>query len=587
MSSSTEQIKERLPIVEALSSYIKLERAGSNYKARCPFHNEKTPSFIVSPSRNTYHCFGCNRGGDIFSFVEEIEGIDFKRALAILADRAGVALPRIDPKMKSAEVRAYQVLEEATRYFESNLKASGEALDYLKSRALTEETVRDWRLGYALNDWQALLAYLKGKKFFEAEIEKAGLVIKKDGKSAGTDGYYDRFRGRIMFPIANSQGKIVGFSGRHFVSKDNIETDTAKYINTPETPLYNKSRVLYGFDRAKRAIMQKDEAVLVEGQVDLVMSHQAGLTNTVASSGTALSEEHLKMIKRFTPNLVMAYDGDEAGFAASERGFNLALSLGMDVRIAKLPMGVDPADLAARDKEAWLKAVGLAKHIVDFYLNSLLERGLEPRKLKSEVSKRVLPYIALIRNRIDQAHFVGEVAKTLGLEEAPIWEEIKKIELKTFEEKKGEDKEKKEEESREQKIRDKITGIILWQEEAKKKERRIDVEKAKERLLSLSGDTRIPKEKKENFILQAEVYYAGSEYLERELNDLFLNLEQDILDQELKEAMAELRLAERGLPLPAGPPAEIGKDEKKAEMALKRCHEISKKINIIKEAKRL
>ncbi|MEK7593795.1 MAG: DNA primase [Patescibacteria group bacterium] len=564
MSSSTEEIKERLPITDVVSSYIKLERAGANLKARCPFHNEKTPSFIVSPSRNTYHCFGCNRGGDIFSFVEEIEGVDFKRALEILADRAGVVLERARPELKSAEQRAYGVLEEATLFFQSNLNKNKEALDYIKSRGLSDESIEKWRLGYAENGWRGLLSHLKEKKYSEIETEYAGLIIKND------KGYYDRFRGRIIFPVANAQGKIVGFSGRHFINKDSLESDTAKYINSPETALYNKSRVLYGFDKAKQTIMREDSAILVEGQVDLVMSHQVGLKNTVASSGTALTEEHLKMLKRFTDNIVMAFDGDEAGLAASERGFNLALSFGMDVRVAKIPLNTDPAELAAKDPDALIKAVKTAKHIIDFYLDSLLERGYDARRLKTEVGKRVLPYIAMVHNRIDQAHFVGIVAKALGLGEEPVWEEVKKIEMKIFEVKK-EEKYTETPATKKEKICDKIAGILYWQEEKETKERQIDISKGRERFKVLSDGAPIDEAKKKDLILQAEVHYQGSENLATELERLFLNLEQELLEGELKKVMADLRLAE-GV-----------KDEEKARTALEKFHQISKKINEIKQ----
>ncbi|MEK7581935.1 MAG: DNA primase [Patescibacteria group bacterium] len=561
--SPTEQIKERLPIDQVISSYIKLERAGGNLKARCPFHNEKTPSFIVSPSRNTYHCFGCNRGGDIFTFIEEIEGVDFKRALQILADRAGIALSQIDPKLKSEESRLYKILEVATEYFENNLENAKDALDYLRGRGLTDDTIEEWQLGYAKNEWRLLLEHLKDKKFSEVEIEKAGLIIKSD------KGFYDRFRGRIIFPLRSAQGKVVGFSGRYFVD-GNTETDSAKYINTPETSLYNKSRLLYGYDKAKRAIMQEDFSVIVEGQMDLIMSHQAGVNNTIATSGTALTEEHLNSLKRFSQNIVVAFDGDEAGFSATARGFDLALSLGMDIRIAKLPKGIDPADLIHKDKEEWIRAVKGAKHIIDFYLDTLIEKELDPRSLKLEVSKKVIPYVALVRNHIDQAHFVGRIANVLNISEDPIWEEIKKHGEKVaveFITKEDVSKEK----GREEKIRGKIMGLIYWQSEEKKEKRVIGIEKAKERYKEITGSSiHPPEEGKENLILQAEVYYRGTKHLDKELESLFLNLEMVQLDEKLVQNMAELRISERK------------KDEKRVEELLASCHKVSKRINDIK-----
>ncbi|MEK7662071.1 MAG: DNA primase [Patescibacteria group bacterium] len=563
MSSPTEQIKERLPVDQVVSSYIKLERAGVNFKARCPFHSEKTPSFIVSPSRNTYHCFGCNRGGDIFSFVEEIEGVDFKRALQILADRAGISLPNIDPRLKNEEGGLYKILDEAAAYYEERISGNKSAIEYLKGRGLSDETIFSWRIGYADEEWRGLLSRLKSKKFSEPEMEKVGLVIRSE------KGFYDRFRGRIMFPLRNAQGKIVGFSGRHF-AKGNSETDTAKYINTPETPLFSKSRVLFGYDRAKQSIMREDFAVLVEGQMDLILSHQAGLTNTVASSGTALTEEQVKMLKRFSNNVVMAFDGDEAGIAAAARGFDIALSLGMNVRIARMPKGVDPADLIAKDKEAWISAVKGAKHIIDFYLEVIRDRGLDERAFRLEVTRLVLPHIANIRNRIDQAHFVGNIASALGLSEEPIWEEIKKIETRSVEEP-NKDEKMPAPRGREDRIRDKITGIVYWQDEKKKDERIIDTVLSKERFKKITGGALHPgDEGKENLILQAEVYYRDTERLDEVLDELFSNLELMLLERDLSLAMAALRVAEKK------------KDEKETEAALKQCHDVSKRINEIK-----
>ncbi|MBX4216237.1 toprim domain-containing protein, partial [Candidatus Parcubacteria bacterium] len=319
----------------------------------------------------------------------------------------------------------------------------------------------------------------------------------------------------------------------------------------------------------KQFIMKEDMAILVEGQMDLVMSHQAGLTNAVASSGTALTEDHLRALKRFSERIVMAFDGDEAGFAASERGFNLALSLGMDVRVAKLPQGLDPADLAAKDPDALKGAIAGAKHLVDFYLDSLLERGLPPRDLQKEVSKRVLPYVALIQNRIEQAQFVGRVAAALGVDEAPVFEEVKKRERSAFETKE-EVKEKAAPRPKEARIREKLIGIIWWQEGEAAAARTIDVEKANERYQALSAGGGETEFNKPDLILQAEVYYRGSERLKEELEELFVGLEQELLERDLASAMAALRDAERK------------KDEAKIGETLERCHEISKKLNEVK-----
>ncbi|HQO70878.1 MAG TPA: DNA primase [Candidatus Paceibacterota bacterium] len=294
MNSSVQKIKERLSIVDVVSSYISLEKAGKNYKAKCPFHNEKTPSFFVSPDRGTYYCFGCNAKGDIFSFVEKFEGTDFLGALKILADRAGVDLEEYKNKNKDKTELYYEIMEEATIFFEDNLKAKLEARSYLLSRGLNDQSIEKFRIGFAPDSWSSLINHLKKKDFKTEDILAVGLIKKKDtpDQTQKEDHYYDRFRSRIMFPISDSAGRIIAFSGRIFGqsedSKDGIVN--AKYLNSPETPLFNKSSVLFGLDKAKSSIRNLGYSIVVEGQMDLILSHQSGFTNTVAVSGTAFTD---------------------------------------------------------------------------------------------------------------------------------------------------------------------------------------------------------------------------------------------------------------------------------------------------------
>ena len=311
MSTPVEQIKERLGIADVVGSYMKLERVGSSLKGKCPFHNEKTPSFFVSPARGSYYCFGCQAKGDIFTFVQEFEGLDFIGALRVLAVRAGVTLTKIDPKVRSEYARLYLCLEKATRFYEETLISNTEASEYITSRGLKQETIKDWRLGFAPSDWRQLFDYLLKEGFKTEEMEKVGLI--KVAHQTDTGGhavsapkkYYDTFRGRIMFPIRDSAGRVIAFSGRILPRLD--DGKTGKYINSPETILFSKSEVLYGFDRAKLVIRQKDAAILVEGQMDLLMAHQAGFENTVASSGTALTEQQLVRLKRLSENLLLSF----------------------------------------------------------------------------------------------------------------------------------------------------------------------------------------------------------------------------------------------------------------------------------------
>ncbi|MEK7142355.1 MAG: DNA primase, partial [Patescibacteria group bacterium] len=309
--STVEQIKSRLSIVDVAQNYIKLQKAGNNYKANCPFHNERTPSFFVSPARESWHCFGCSRGGDMFSFIMEIEGVDFLESLKILADKAGVVIEKIDKKQQNERLRLFSLLEDAVTFYETELRKNQDVITYLKKRGMKGDLAKSFGIGFAPAGWRNLHDFLKGKKYSETEMEKAGMIVKSTKAQAG---YYDRFRSRIMFPIFNASGEIVGFSGRIF-GEDGVDSG-GKYINSPQTVLYDKSKVLYGFNKAKDEIRKKDICVVVEGQMDVVMSHQAGIANAVAVSGTALTTDHLKLIKRLTDKIIMAFDKDEAGARA-------------------------------------------------------------------------------------------------------------------------------------------------------------------------------------------------------------------------------------------------------------------------------
>ena len=346
MSSNVEQIKNRLSIIDVVGSYLKLEKAGVNFKTRCPFHNEKTPSFFVSPGRDSYYCFGCNRNGDIFNFVQEFEGVDFVGSLKILADRAGVKLQKIDSKTEDQNQRLFNILEESSSFYQRKLQDNKEALEYLKSRGLTEKTIKDFSLGFAPDEWGALMNYLKSKGYSEKEMDKAGLIKESGGKT------YDRFRSRIIFPINDPSGRAVAFSGRIFGKES---SKIPKYLNSPETSIFKKSYILFAYDKAKLEIRRSSFAVIVEGNIDVLMAHQAGYRNTIAPLGTALTREQVEKISKLTNRIVIAFDSDSAGFSASSRGARIALSLGIDLKVAAIPKGFDPADLIIKDVEEWKK----------------------------------------------------------------------------------------------------------------------------------------------------------------------------------------------------------------------------------------
>lgn len=436
---TTDRIKERLSIVDVIQSYIRLEKAGANYRARCPFHNERTPSFHVSPVRESFYCFGCNKGGDIFTFVQDIEGLDFKGALKVLADRAGIPLETKKGKQaleeRDAQEVLFDILERATLFFQKTLVAHKDGLSYLYGRGVKPATLKAFRVGFAPDSWDALLTELTHQGFSVSDIERAGLVVKKEKAGDAGRTHYDRFRDRIMFPIADTAGRIVGFSGRIFpTGKEG--SDVAKYVNSPETEVFHKSRVLFGFDKAKQAIRQSGRVVVVEGQMDLIMSHQAGVGETVASSGTALTELHLAHIKRLAEKVVFAFDNDQAGRKALLRAGDLAYALGFDVLVPEGFEGKDPADLVKENADAWIGALTHARPLIRALLESLPKGALSREDVLS-MKKEVLPLIARIPGSLERAFWVKETAKHLGVSEEDVRGDLAHVPKKETEEEKA------------------------------------------------------------------------------------------------------------------------------------------------------
>lgn len=547
MNSPVQKIKERLSIEEVVSSYIKLDHVGTNLKARCPFHNEKTPSFFISPERGTYYCFGCGAKGDIFSFVEEFEGLDFRGALKLLASRAGIVLESYNPKEESEKEKLYRIMDEASVFFEKNLKENTEVLSYLKNRGLNEESINNFRVGFIKNDWRELYSHFTQKGFKEGELEKVGLVKKTD------KGFYDRFRGRIMFPISDSSGRIIAFSGRIFVDDEK----SAKYLNSPETPIFNKSSVLFGIDKAKDTIRKNNFSILVEGQMDLILSHQAGFKNTVASSGTAMTDSvlskeniinNLGLITRLSKNIVLAYDADKAGINASNRFAKIALSLGMDVKVADIPEGMDPADLISKvGVDAWREAIRNSKHFIEFMLmRTLKDTHGDTRKAGREIKERLLPFVNDIESSIEKSHFITLISNKSGIAEGALMEDLKKVEFELKHEK--EDTKTAilniEKKIRKDPIERRLLGIAFWQEGLKDK--KIDPKLIFEKLASpvSSGPKEKVREKyeniKEDLIYEVEEFYSNDENLEKDVNEMLLSIEEEYLNEELAKQMMEL-----------------------------------------------
>lgn len=577
-SSSVEKIKEALDIDTVLGGYMKLDKVGGNFKGKCPFHNEKTPSFFVSPSRGTYYCFGCGAKGDIFTFVQEFEGLDFVGSLKFLAEKAGVTLEDFAPQKKEGIDSLSHALERATVFFEHQLSENKSVVEYLLKRGLTAETIKDWRIGFVKNEWRTLSSALKAEGFKVDVLLKAGLVKKTD--KAGEQDTYDVFRGRIIFPIFDTSGKPVAFSGRIFE-----ETPEApKYLNSPETVLFNKSETLYGLHKAKVGVRKKDYSILVEGQMDLLMCHQAGFDNAVASSGTAFTEAHLLKLKRLSNRIIFVFDGDDAGFGAAIKSSAKALALGFEVKLAELPEGMDPADLILKDLEAWKEAITASKHLIDFHLDKLLSLKLDNRQLAKEVQKKILPHLVNIESSIEQSHFVSQISKRTGIREEAIWDDLRKIprgkEGETLDTSK--DAVEVEVKKRKNYIERRLYGIIFWQEGLPENSaEKIDTEKIRLRLILFLGDKYLAEALKEfekektELIFEAESYYGEQKVLVREVEELISNFEEDILREKFAKSMNELTQVERE------------GDEKRAKELLIACQEIGARLSELSKEKML
>lgn len=411
-----EEIKRRIDIVDLISSYLTLQKAGSNYRAVCPFHQEKTPSFMVSPEKQIWHCFGCSEGGDIFSFVMKMENLEFPEALKMLADRAGVKLERRKftaedkPDRKS---RLFQINNLIARAFHQILMThpSGKlAREYLQKRGLSNQTIKEFMIGYAPSSSQAMHQWLKKKNFTDEEIQNAGSP--------------DRFFRRIVFPIRDVMGNVLGFTGRVLDSKQE-----PKYLNTPETIIFHKSRLLYNLDKARGFIKQEKATVVVEGQMDVIASFQAGVKNVVASSGTALTDEHLRLLYRYTPNIIFAFDSDTAGLLTAKKAYEMAIVEGFNVKMVSLSEYKDPGEMIEKDPSLWPKQVSLAKPVIDWYFDLAFQKQMaQSQELtaqkKKEIAREILPIIQKIPDRIEQAHYTGLLAKRLEVKEEAVFDTL-------------------------------------------------------------------------------------------------------------------------------------------------------------------
>jgi DNA primase len=567
MSQDTQRIKERVGIADVISSYVKLEKAGKNFKARCPFHHEKTPSFFVSPERDSYYCFGCGAHGDIFSFVEQFEGLDFPGALKVLAERAGITLTQASPEDKEKYTRLFSLLEAATLFYEKQLVQHTEAKKYLIDRGIQEKTVHTFRLGFVegpeTGGWRALHDHLIAMKFTVQEIERAGL-IKKSSEPGKESSLYDVFRSRIMFPLFDTSGRVIAFSGRHFGREG---TEAPKYLNSPETVLFKKGAVLYGLDRAKLSIRKYDFSILVEGQFDLISAHQAGFTNTVAVSGTALTVDHIDRLNRLSKNIVIALDSDAAGVASTLKSARVALEAGMDVKVAVFPEGKDPADVIKENVDIWKTAIRSATHVIEFLLKRLASvYGQDARAFKKHVRNEVVPFLSLLGDKIDRKHFVGLIAEKIGVDEQVIEEEAATV---AFSDSRYDAPlvagSKEEITDRKSRLIRQIVAYITSRNDSE------DAIASREKVVAILGYNPFSDataSERDVFALEEAIGEFGEPMIH--INEMLFSLHEEVLKEQYADARAQLMAAEQI------------HDEKKVTESLMQCQKISRELSTLR-----
>lgn len=425
--SIIDDVRASSDIVDVISAFVPLKKRGKNYTGLCPFHQEKTPSFSVSQEKQMYYCFGCGSGGNVFSFVMQHEKVSFVEAVRSLAKRAGIAIPE---ERDGSDVAAteneglYAACRDAALHFHENLTTSVEgklALEYFRFRGFSDETIRKFGLGYSLNGWDTLVKLAEERKIDVTVLEKAGLILKREDGS----GYYDRFRGRAMFPIYSASGRTIAFGARKLREDDPL----GKYINSPETPIYSKSKSLYGLFQSKDAIRAKDNAIMVEGYADLITVSQAGLENVVASSGTALTEEQTRLIGRYARSITLVYDADSAGSKATIRGVDLVIENGLDVLVAELPQGDDPDSFVRKNGgKAFQKLVDDAVSFLDFKVRLFRAQGLfDTPEGKTRAVRSIVETIARMKDELKRNFYIKSVAEKYDIYESVLFRELESI----------------------------------------------------------------------------------------------------------------------------------------------------------------
>jgi DNA primase len=413
-----EEIRAKLGIEDLVGSYIQLKKAGRNLKGLCPFHNDSHPSFMVSPEKGIAYCFACNNGGDIFKFIQLIENVDFPEAVRILAQRTGVRLPEFKPQAHNQRERVVEMNRLATKFFAEKLEESPKFMEYFTGRGLKEETIKKFKLGYAPDSYNALKEVLSKAGYSESEMVTGGLLSQRSIADKST---YDRFRHRYIFPIYDHQDNPVGFGGRI------IGDGEPKYLNSPETPVYNKSLVLYGLNWAKEAIKRENMAIFVEGYMDVISAHQAGTENVVATSGTALTIQQLKLIKRYTPNIAFAFDHDAAGIEAAMRAIDIAQETELNIKVVEIPEGKDPDECVKKAPDKWITATKNPIPVMDFYFTYAFRLG-DKNVIdgKKKIMNFLLPLIKKYTSEVEKNVYLERLALELKTDVKLLWNDLKK-----------------------------------------------------------------------------------------------------------------------------------------------------------------